>query len=284
MKRKAFFIAEVSSNHNQDLQRAISFIKVAKKIGCDAIKFQLFQLQKLFSKEAIQSNKNLLKRSKWELPTQFLPEIHRACKGEGIQFYCTPFDLESVKKLSDFVDGFKISSYELLWTQLYTACLDFNLPTIGSVGMATLEEIENLNQKLNRYSNISFLHCVSEYPTPINNCNLNTIDTIRNLTNRPVGWSDHSRSPSVVIGAVLRHAASTVEFHLDLDCRGAEYSGGHCWLPSEISEVIQICNESLEATGNSQKPILKSESEERVWRADPVDGLRPLKTFRNKLK
>ena len=73
MKRNIFFISEVSSNHSQDIERALKFIDQSASIGCSAVKFQLFKIEKLFSKEVLDNNPETLKRKKWELPLEFIP-------------------------------------------------------------------------------------------------------------------------------------------------------------------------------------------------------------------
>lgn len=80
--------------------------------------------------------------------------------------------------------------------------------------------------------------------------------------------------------AVHRWGATMVEFHLDLDRQGKEYQTGHCWLPEEIAPVIHSVACGLMADGDGVKEPTVSEMDERQWRADPADGLRPLQTVR----
>ena len=95
----SFFIAEVSSNHSRDLDRALRFIDVAADIGCDSIKFQLFKVTELFSSEILEKSEDHRQREKWELPLDFLPLISDRCKEREIQFSCTPFYLDAVTEL-----------------------------------------------------------------------------------------------------------------------------------------------------------------------------------------
>ena len=76
--KEPFFIAEVSSNHSQNLERCIEFVNVSAEIGCDAVKFQFFRVDDLFSKEAINANPDILKRKNWELPMDFVKSISDA--------------------------------------------------------------------------------------------------------------------------------------------------------------------------------------------------------------
>ena len=91
-----------------------------------------------------------------------------------------------------------------------------------------------------------------------------------------MGWSDHSVRPEVLYSAALKHRASMIEFHMDLDGAGAEYALGHCWLPDDMLHVITTINNCLLADGNLDQPLSYAELHERLWRTDPSDGLRPL--------
>jgi N-acetylneuraminate synthase len=99
-----------------------------------------------------------------------------------------------------------------------------------------------------------------------------------------VGWSDHTVSPGVIHRAVHRWGASLIEFHLDLDGLGAEYAAGHCWLPYEMAAVIREVRAAEAADGNGLKVPMASELPDREWRADPSDGLRPLRDVRRRFK
>jgi N-acetylneuraminate synthase len=127
---------------------------------------------------------------------------------------------------------------------------------------------------------ITLLHCVSAYPTPAAEANLSAIAAIRNMTGLKTGWSDHTRRPAVIERAVHHWNAACVEFHLDLDGQGAEYAAGHCWLPQEIAPVIARIRESSVADGSGFKGPQPSELSDREWRADPIDGMRPLRHIR----
>lgn len=286
------FIAEISSNHNQDLDRCFAFVDKAAEIGCDAIKFQLFKVEELFALEALHGNDECRKRKAWELPLSFLSKLAERCRKRNIQFGCTPFYLDAVSELYQYVDFYKVASYELLWSGLLVACAKTGKPVVISTGMATLDEVESAVATLIEAGckNLTILHCVSGYPAPVNECNLAAIDTIRKTISQKLsdinlhfGWSDHSVSPGVMYRAVHRWGAEMIEFHLDLDGRGEEYKTGHCWLPEHIKTVIENIRSGFQADGAGKKIPTSVELTEREWRADPADGLRPLRETRKKI-
>ena len=284
MNNLPIFIAEVSSNHSCDLNRVKEFIKVSSEIGCKAVKFQLFKIDKLFSSEILAKSQMHRDRKEWELPIEFLPELSSYAHELNMQFSCTPFYIEAVKELEPYVDFYKIASYELLWDDLIIECAKTKKDLVLSTGMATLDEIEHAVQVFKKHSDakLILLHAISGYPTPIKEANLKAIQTLREKFNLDIGLSDHSVSKDVITRAVYKWDASMIEFHLDLDENGAEYKSGHCWLPNQMKDTIDSIKNGLLADGTGEKVPAPSEIDDRLWRADPSDGLRPFKEIREK--
>ncbi len=282
MRRGPLFIAEASSNHGRDLSRALAFVDAAADSGCGAVKFQLFKIDRMFAPEILDRSAKHRARREWELPRAHLAPLAEHCLARGIQFSCTPFYLEAVEELRPFVAFYKVASYELLVGDLLRACARTGKPIVLSTGMATMDEIVQAATTLKEAgaTEVTLLHCVSAYPTPAAEANLSAIETIRSATGYPVGWSDHTRRAAVIERAVHRWDARAVEFHLDLDGKGAEYAAGHCWLPDEIAPVIARIRESFVADGLGFKGPQPSELSDRDWRADPADGMRPLRHIR----
>lgn len=282
VKSQPKFIAEVSSNHNRDIERCFNFIETAAAVGCDAVKFQLFKIDQLFAPEILSKSKIHRDRKQWELPIEFLPELKKSCEANKIEFSCTPFYLSAVEILAEYASFLKIASYELLWNDLLIECALTGLPIVLSTGMASLEEIDTAVAVLLKHNakNITLLHCVSAYPTPLKDCNLAVLGEYRTRYGVKVGWSDHSVSKAVLNRAIHHWNADVIEFHLDLDGQGEEYTQGHCWLPEQINNVISDAKDNSLIDGNSVKETAMSEQNDRDWRADPIDGLRPLYNIR----
>jgi N-acetylneuraminate synthase len=276
------FIAEVSSNHAQDLDRSLAFVDAAAACGFDAVKFQLFRVAQLFAPEILAKSSQHRKRIAWELPLEHLKPIARRCHERGVEFSCTPFYLEAVGELEPYVAFYKVASYELLWGDLLKACARTGKPVVISTGMAIMPEIKAAVATLKEAgaTDVTVLHCVSAYPSPPEQSNLAAIEAIRGETGTKTGWSDHSRSPAVIERAVHHWNAATVELHLDLDGTGEEYHTGHCWLPEEIAPVIGRIRQGFRADGTGFKQPVAAELSDREWRADPSDGLRPFKSVR----
>ena len=283
------FIAEVCSNHNGDLNRALALIDKAVEIGCSGVKFQLFRIDSLFAPEALAhpDYQFIQQRREWELPLEWLPILKARCVEWGIQFGCTPFYIGAVEELLPFVDFYKVASYSLLHDDLLEAIANTGKPIILSTGMADYEEINWAILMLSCVKDLTILHCVSSYPTPLSQVNPARLFHLEERFGHKVGYSDHSVNPAVVY--VLHNVTSNklIEFHLDLDGQGREYNIGHCWLPEQIAPVIVTCKELDEVWTRALKEELEfspSEQQERLWRADPSDGLRPLREERERLR
>jgi len=279
-------IAEISSNHNQDLERACALIRAAGDAGATAVKFQLFELESLFAPEVLMASPSHRDRKSWELPRHFIPTLSEEAHSRGMLFGCTPFDLNAADFLEPYVDFFKIASYELLWHDLIARCGASGKPVILSTGMASESEVASAVECLRESgcSDIALLHCVSSYPAPREDTNLKSILTLRNLFNVPSGWSDHTHDPSVVLRAISRWGASIIELHFDLDGEGFEAGAGHCWLPEELRLLTENLIEQAQLDGNGVKLPATSELPDVPWRADPSDGLRPLLHLRASLE
>jgi N-acetylneuraminate synthase len=284
---RARFVAEVSSNHGRDRERCLAFVDAAADAGCAAVKFQQFRIRRLFAPEALAAHPELLAREEWELPVEFHAELAAHARARGIDYACTPFDAGAVDALAPHVDFFKMSSYQLPWLDGLRAVAATGRPVVLATGMADLGEVRDACAALEGAgaTDVTLLHCVSQYPCPPAEANLAAIDTLRAATGLPCGWSDHTVDARTVERAVRRYHASLVEFHLDLEGAGAEYTGGHCWLPDAIAAVIAGLDDPPsdpawlaggdERDGDGRKVPRPCEEHERGWRSDPSDGLRP---------
>jgi len=219
------FVAEVCSNHftadtvrgsAEHLARALLFVDRAAELGCAAVKFQQFEIQRLFAPEALHAHPELLARQRWELPREFNAALAARAREKGIAFASTPFYLDAVEELAPHVSFFKIASYQLLWNELLSAVARTQKPVVLATGMGTLEEVRAAVALLRREgcTDLTLLHCVSAYPTPASEANLAAIETLRKTFGVPAGWSDHTHDPEVLERAVRRFILRDASDHL----------------------------------------------------------------------
>lgn len=284
---KTRFIAEIGSNHNQDFNRAIKLIEEAKKIGCWGVKFQLFDAEKLYA-PGFADVEELKKR---ELPIEWLAELSEHCKRLDIQFGCTPFTLEAVNELKDFVDFFKISSFDIYRTDLIKSCaLAGKQELMISTGLAynanaIIEAINTINL-VRRKAEVILLHCVSKYPTGVEESEIKKIKMMYIKYNQysqiaGIGYSDHTANPVALIAA-WKAGASVFECHFDLtDMRGIESGGRHCWSSDNLILPMNIISESENLIEKyDYEDCLLDDFAYKTQAADPSDGMRPLKQAR----
>ncbi len=212
--QKTFIIAEVGINHNGELEKAKRLIHSAKEVGADAVKFQTYITEK---RVPIDSPVYAILK-KCELSENKTKELIEFAKKEGITFFSTPFDEESVKLLNENnVPLMKIASFDIVNGKLLEVVAKTGIPTIISRGMATIEEINTaLNYFKANNTEYALLHCMSTYPVNHIDANLNIIKELKKLYKCPVGYSDHTigievASLSVAVGANI------IEKHFTLD-------------------------------------------------------------------
>jgi sialic acid synthase SpsE len=275
-------IAEISSNHNGSLLRAVKLIQAAAEAGCQAVKFQQFSVLRLFRPEALEKRPELLEREKLEMPLEWHEQLSECAHEHGLKYGVTPFYPGCIQHLSRYVDFFKVSSYQVLDKHLLPWICQDGKPVIMSTGMATLDEVRKAVRLMQTFDqrDITLLHCVSSYPAPTTECNLACIGTMRKEFNLPVGWSDHTCSPTVVRSAIWRWDAAAIELHFDLDDgRGTETA--HSWTANRVKGLRGWMHDFpsgdlAQFDGHGSKIPARCELEERKWRSDPSDGLRPM--------
>ena len=272
---KTIIIAEAGVNHNGDIETAKRLIDVAAAAGVDYVKFQTFKAERLVSPSAqkakyqidndISKDDSQLKMlKKLELSDNDHKELISYCKSKNISFFSTAFDEEGISYLSSLnFDMFKIPSGELTNYPYLKAIAKTRLPVILSTGMANLDEIEKSINVLVSYgtkkSEITVLHCNTEYPTPMIDVNLKAMLTIKEKLGVSIGYSDHTLGLEVPIAAVAL-GAKIIEKHFTLDrsLKGPDHKAS--LEPNELKEmVIAIRNIEMAISGNGLKEASLSE-------------------------
>ena len=199
--KKVFKIAEIGVNHNGILKNAFKLIDHASKSGFDAVKFQTFNLDTMLltntklakyqKKTKFRNMKEMLKKLSLTEPDFY--KIKKYCKKKKIIFISTPFDIKSAEFLNKLnLQIFKISSSDLDNFLLLKKIKSFKKPMIISTGMSTMTEIKKTLNFLRLPRNkLIIMHCVSEYPTKLDESQLGFIKELKKLK-YPIGLSDHT--------------------------------------------------------------------------------------------
>lgn len=222
---KTFLIAEIGINHNGSIDKAIKMIDHAKDAGFDAVKFQTIVPELLMQKNTplVEYQKKTNSENMFDLIKKYnfsrenFINLKKYCDNKKIIFLSTPFDNESAIFLDKInLPAFKISSTDNDNFLLLKKIKSFNKPIILSTGMMTHEELKKTLKFLNLKKNmLSILHCISEYPTPIQRAQVNSIITLKKFK-YTVGFSDHTENNVCSVSAITL-GAKIIEKHITLD-------------------------------------------------------------------
>lgn len=264
-ENKTFIIAEAGVNHNGSFELAKQLVDKAVWAGADCIKFQTFNSKNLVSKNAQKaeyqkkttdsSETQLDMLKKLELSKEEFVEIRDYCNQKGIMFLSTPFDLESIDFLSSIgVKTWKVPSGEITNYPFLRAIGKRKESVIMSTGMCTLDEVRDAIKVLKDFgtTDITLLHCTTEYPAPYDSVNLKAMLTLKNEFGFNVGYSDHTNGIAVPVAAVAM-GASVIEKHFTLDknMEGPDHKAS--LEPDELKLVVQSIRNVELALGDGTK-------------------------------
>ena len=284
MFEKVFIIAEAGSNHNGDLQTAIELVHRAGESGADAVKFQDFTLQSLYSPVHYEETLGLKDKS-WRHTVEQLSvklEWHDpladAAQQTGIHYFSTPFSMEAVDSLDEWVPFFKIASGDITHSSLLEKVACKGKGVFLSTGASRIDEIERAVDILDKHDLpfICIMHCIMLYPPPDDTLHLNFIDTLKTHFNQPIGFSDHSPDGEAAVIAVSKGACAVEKhFTLDRNQSGADHKNS---LDSsgfkDFTQKIRRCERML---GDSGRPIGEKEGRERVYARRGIYAVKDLK-------
>ena len=225
MKNKPYIIGEIGINHNGDLKIAKQLIDLAKECGCDAVKFQKRNIDKVYTNEYLNSPRD----SPWgktqraqklglEFGKEEYDEIDKYCKEKNIDWFASAWDVDSQIFLEKYNCKYnKIASPMLTNIEFLKYVASLKKPTIISTGMSKLNDIDNVvNIFISHNCPYILMHCTSIYPCPIDKCNLNMIKTLKERYDCPVGYSGHS--PGVIDSYIATSlGAEFIEKHITLN-------------------------------------------------------------------
>jgi N,N'-diacetyllegionaminate synthase len=277
MTHRTLIIAEAGVNHNGDLALARQLIDVAAAAGADLVKFQTFNANRQVTRTAqkayyqtqttdkAESQHEMLRRL--ELTEAMHHQLIAHCATRNIGFFSTGFDIESVDLLVSLgLDHFKIPSGEITNLPYLRHIGRLSKAVILSTGMATLGEIEAaigvLEQSGTPRTNMTVLHCTTEYPTPMYEVNLRAMQGIHAAFGVAVGYSDHTFGIEVAIAAVAM-GAIVIEKHFTLDRNlpGPDHQAS--LEPAELSAMVAAIRNIEAALGDGIKRLTSSEARNR---------------------
>ena len=264
---RTFIIAEIGINHNGNMDIVKKLIDTAVVAGCDAVKFQKRTVDKVYSKELLDSPR----QSPWgttqreqkeglELSKQDYDVIDGYCKEKGIEWFASAWDLDSQRFLQQYDCKYnKVASAMLTNMELLEEIANEKKYTFIATGMSTLEEI---NKAVAVFEKVQcpyeLMHCNSVYPMPNEEANLKVIQVLRDTYQCKVGYSGHEQGTLVSTCAVVAGAAS-IERHITLDKTMYGSDQGASMEPFELCKLVRDIRETERIMGTGEKVLSEAE-------------------------
>jgi sialic acid synthase SpsE len=265
LNNKVFIVAEIGNNHEGDFSVAQEMIGKAAENGADAVKFQTFIPEHISGGDPLR-----LKRLQgFRFTNEQFEKLAKFASEQGIIFFSTPFDPVSAKFLNTIQPVFKIASSDNDYLSLIKTVASFGKPMIVSSGMAELvgldlvcEEVNNVWSEKNINPGLALLHCVSSYPTPPEQANLNAITTLKKqFPEQIIGYSDHTLGVQAAISSVAL-GARIVEKHFTLDKNYSDFRDHQLSAdPEDLKIMVEKIREVELLLGTGEKILQKNETE-----------------------
>jgi sialic acid synthase SpsE len=272
-----YFIADIAANHDGDLERGKKLISLAKKAGANAVKFQHHDVSKYVSDYGFKSlGGKFSHQTEWkktiyevykdaEVPLNWTDELKQHCDEIGIDFFSTPYDLDMVAFLANYVPAFKIGSGDLAWHAMLEKVARQNKPVMIATGAGSIQEVQEAVSIIHGINDeIILMQCNTNYTGDNENLrfiNLNVLKTYGLMFPETVlGLSDHTKGHETVLGAISL-GAKVVEKHFTDDCKRNGPDHPFSMDPSSWKEMV-VASRKLElALGHATKEVQDNEKE-----------------------
>lgn len=274
-----FIIAELSANHNQDINVALKLIEEAHKAGADAIKLQTYTADTI----TLNSNKDdfvIKGGTLWDgqtlydlykkayTPWEWTPTLMKKANDLGMELFSSPFDVTAVEHLESYnCPAYKIASCEVTDHILLKRIAETKKPIIISSGGASLEDLESALHVLrsNGTKDIAMLKCTAAYPAEPADANLKTMVNMKETYNVIPGLSDHTLGPTVPITSVAL-GAKVIEKHFTLSRDSGSPDDAFSLTPDEFKEMVEYVRIAEKCVGKIKYGGVKSEESTKKFR------------------
>jgi sialic acid synthase SpsE len=270
-----YFIADISANHDGDLERAKLLIRLCADAGANAAKFQNFRAAKIVSDRGFQSlGGQVSHQSKWKksvfevykdasLPWEWTAELKQECDRCGIDYFSAPYDLEAVDMLDPYVDMFKIGSGDITWTEMLRKIASKKKPVLLATGASDIEEVRRaVDEILAINPELVLMQCNTNYTGSLENfrhIHLRVLESFRSMfPGLILGLSDHTPGHAAVLGSVAL-GARVIEKHFTDDNRREGPDHPFSMTPQSWRDMVDRTRELEYALGSAEKHVAENE-------------------------
>lgn len=275
LEHPTYFVADISANHDGDLDRAKLLIRLAAEAGANAAKFQNFRASKIVSEVGFEGlGRQLSHQSKWKksviqvyqeatLPWEWTPALKQECVACGIDYFSAPYDLEAVDMLDPFVDIFKIGSGDITWQEILRKVAGKNKPVLLATGASDIGEVQRaVCEILEINPQLVLMQCNTNYTGSLENfrhIHLRVLESYCVMFPGVIlGLSDHTPGHATVLGGVAL-GARVIEKHFTDDNRREGPDHPFSMTPSAWREMVDRTRELEYALGSSMKFVSENE-------------------------
>jgi len=280
LDQATYFVADISANHDGDLERARQLIRLCAEAGADAAKFQNFRARKIVSEVGFEGlGGQLSHQSKWKksvlqvyqeatLPWEWTPILKQECRACGIDYFSAPYDLEAVDMLDPFVDMFKIGSGDITWPEMLRKVASKNKPVLLATGASDIGEVQRAVQEILQINGqLVLMQCNTNYT--------GSLENFRHIHLRVLDSSDHTPGHATVLGSVAL-GARVIEKHFTDDNRREGPDHPFSMTPSAWREMVDRTRELELALGSPRKFVAENERDTVVVQRRCLRALRDL--------
>lgn len=272
-----YFIADISANHDGDLERAKMLIRLAKEAGADAAKFQNFRAPKIVSDYGFKTmGEQLSHQAKWKksvfevykdasIPFEWTPILKEECDKTGIDYFSSPYDFDAIDMLDPFVPAYKIGSGDITWLEALERMARKGKPVILATGASDIGEVQRaVHTILAINPQLVLMQCNTNYTASLENfdhIHLRVLETYRIMFPQVIlGLSDHTSRHATVLGAVTL-GARVIEKHFTDDNSRIGPDHPFSMTPETWREMVDRTRELERALGSADKVIAGNEKD-----------------------
>ena len=288
-----YFIADISANHDGDLERAKHLIRLAKESGADAAKFQNFRAPEIVSDFGFKnlgtqvSHQAAWQKSVFEIyqdasiPFEWTPILKEECDQEGIDYFSSPYDFDTIDMLDPYVPAYKIGSGEITWLEALERMAMKGKPIFLATGASTIGEVQQAVRTILAVNpQLVLMQCNTNYtanPENYDHIHLNVLKTYQIMFPEVIlGLSDHTFSPATVLGAVAI-GARVVEKHFTDDNNRIGPDHPFSMTPESWRDMVERTRELERALGSGDKFVAQNERDTVVVQRRCLRAARDLK-------